>query len=83
VSFVGVAETKVALPSLRALVAQQRLVHPGDQAMTGQMTAARVQARDGGLTIAHRGVRCDLVRAVSWATTVAAHQPTPVPFFVY
>ena len=83
ISFAGSAETRVALPALRNLVQQQRLVHPGDAGMTAQLTACKVQPRDGGLSVAHRGVRHDLVRAVAWASTVAAHQPTPVPFFVY
>jgi hypothetical protein len=53
--------------------------------MTAQVTSVRVApTTTGGLTPAHRGVRSDLLRAMSWAVAAVA-EPADVPldFFVY
>jgi len=76
--------TRIGLPLVRAMANGGQLVHGGDRAMSGQVTACRVTARDGGLVITHKAVRSDLVRAMSWAVMSAAKPASdPVPFFVY
>lgn len=80
----GNGHTRVGLPMVRAMVNAGQLVHGGDRTLSGQMTACRVTARDGGLVITNRGVRGDLVRATAWAVMVAARPSgAAIPFFVY
>jgi len=79
----GNGHTRVGLPMVRAMVNSGQLIHGGDRTLSGQMTACRVTARDGGLVITNRGVRGDLVRAASWAVMVASRPGINVPFFVY
>jgi hypothetical protein len=57
-----------ALPLLREAIAQRRLVHDGGDALTRQVTGARVTPSPaGGLLLSNDGGRADLVRAVAWA----------------
>jgi hypothetical protein len=79
----GNGHTRIGLPMVRAMVNAGQIVHGGDRTLSGQMTACRVTARDGGLVITNRGVRGDLVRATAWAVMLAARPGTNVPFFVY
>jgi hypothetical protein len=80
----GNGHTRVGLPMVRAMVNAGQIVHGGDRTLSGQMTACRVTARDGGLVITNRGVRGDLVRATAWAVMVAARPSgAAIPFFVY
>lgn len=76
--------TRTALPLVRSLVHHGRLVHGGARELSGQVTACRVVSRDGGLAVAHRGVRSDLVRAMAWAVQQVVRPAPMVPdFFVY
>jgi hypothetical protein len=79
----GNGHTRIGLPLVRSMVNAGQLVHGGERTLSGQMTACRVTARDGGLVITNRGVRGDLVRATAWAVMVAARPGAAVPFFVY
>jgi hypothetical protein len=80
----GNGHTRVGLPMVRAMVNAGQLIHGGDRTLSGQMTACRVTARDGGLVITNRGVRGDLVRATAWAVMVATRPSgAAIPFFVY
>jgi hypothetical protein len=63
----GASELKRALPLVRVLVRQGRLIHSGGEAMTQQTVGCRVQLREGGLVIPQRADRRDLVRAMAWA----------------
>jgi hypothetical protein len=81
----GTVHTYAGLPLVRALLRTGRLVHSGDAAMAAQVATVRVVATSsGGLTPAHRGVRSDLLRAMSWAVQAVAEAPAePLEFFVY
>jgi len=81
----GTAHTYAALPLVRSLLRAGRLVHSGDAALTSQATTVRVVATSsGGLTPAHKGIRSDLLRAMSWAVQAAAERAAePLEFFVY
>ena len=80
----GASETLVALPLLRQLVRDGRLVHDGDLDLGAQLAGVRVVARvGGGLGISPRSGRSDLVRAMGWAATEAIRTPAPLEFFVY
>lgn len=79
----GNGHTRVGLPLVRSMVNAGQLVHGGDRTLSGQMTACRVTARDGGLVITNRGVRGDLVRAAAWAVMAASRPTANIPFFVY
>ena len=80
----GAAQTKVALPLLRELVAQRRLTHDGGADLTGQVTHLLVQETSGGLSVSTRSARTDLVRAAAWAVALAVGAvEEPIPFFVY
>jgi hypothetical protein len=76
--------TRIGLPLVRSMVNAGALIHGGDKTLSGQVTACRVVARDGGLVITNRGVRGDLVRAMSWVVMACNRPPAaPLPFFVY
>jgi hypothetical protein len=79
----GAAETLVALPLLRQLARDRRLVHDADPDLAAQLAAVRVVARSGGLGISARSGRSDLVRAMGWAVTEAVRSPVALEFFVY
>ena len=75
-------ELRTALPLLRTLLRQGRLVHGGDPAMGAQVTGCRVAPREGGLAIPNRAHRTNLVRCVAWAVQgllVAADVTPPRP----
>jgi hypothetical protein len=82
---VGTTQTRTALPLLRELVAQGRLVHDGGADLAAQVDALRVvEAAGGGLSVSTRSGRSDLVRAAAWAVAAAvADRAAPLPFFVY
>jgi hypothetical protein len=73
------------LALLRSLVRSGRLVHSPDEDVAGQVCGTRWAAHaDGGLAPAHRGVRCDAVKATAWAVAVvAAETEAPQPFYVF
>ena len=78
----GSTELRTALPLLRTLLRQGRLVHGGDPVMGAQVTACRVSPREGGLTIPNRAHRTDLVRCLAWAvqgTLTGADVTAPRP----
>jgi hypothetical protein len=78
----GGTELRSALPLLRVLIRQGRLVHGGDPAMAAQVTGCRVAARDTGLAIPNRAHRTDLVRCLAWAVQgaiVGAAEAAPRP----
>jgi phage terminase large subunit-like protein len=79
----GAAETLVALPLLRQLARDGRLVHDGDPDLSAQLAAVRVVERSGGLGVSPRSGRSDLVRAMGWAAVEAVRTPAPLEFFVY
>jgi hypothetical protein len=65
-------DLKTALPLLRVLLRQGRIVHGGDVALDAQIGAARVAEREGGLALTHRSsTRTDLVRALAWSVQIA------------
>jgi hypothetical protein len=78
-------QTRTALPQLRELVAQGRLVHDGGTELAAQVEALRVvESTGGGLSVSTRSGRSDLVRAAAWAVAAAvADRAAPLPFFVY
>jgi len=83
----GTAQTRVALPLLRQLLADRRLVHDGGSELAGQVSGARVSpGREGGLFVSPRSGRHDLVRCVAWAAAALVQAPpesAPLGFFVY
>ena len=80
----GQAQTKLALPKVRELIATGRLAHDGSPELASQLTGMRVvPGREGGLAVSPRSPRSDLARAAAWAAQAVATAPDPVPFFVY
>jgi phage terminase large subunit-like protein len=79
----GAAETLAALPLVRQLVRDGRLVHGADPVLTTQLGGIRVVERSGGLGISPRSGRSDLVRAMAWAVQSLVNVPAPQPFYVY
>jgi hypothetical protein len=80
----GTAETRAALPTLRALLSAGRLIHDGTRALTTQLAGFRVTSSpSGGLSPVPHGTRSDLVRAVAWAAHDADHPATVPEFFVF
>jgi hypothetical protein len=75
----GGTELRTALPLLRTLTRQGRLVHGGDPAMAAQVTGCRVSARETGLAIPNRAHRSDLVRCLAWAVQGCLAGITPPP----
>jgi hypothetical protein len=87
VESVGTGQTRVALPLLRQLLTDGRLVHDGGHELAGQVAGMRVvPGREGGLSVSSRSGRSDLVRAVAWAAAglvQAPPEPAPVAWFFY
>ena len=80
----GSTMTRVALPSVRELVASGRLVHSDGSALNAQVQQLRVTShREGGLGVSTRSGRHDLARAMTWAAHALANAPAPIPFFAY
>ena len=75
VETVGSAQTRAALPALRQLLADGRLVHDGDPDVAGQVAGLRVIPRESGLSVSPRSGRSDLARCVAWAVVEAAREP--------
>lgn len=73
----GGSETKVALPLLRSLVAEGRVVHDRTRDLDVQLARARVRPAVGGLVLASPE-RSDLLRAACWALWFA-QKPRLVP----
>jgi hypothetical protein len=81
----GTAQTSGALPLVRSLLRSRGLVHSGDEDLALQVRAVQlVPTATGGLGIAHRGIRSDLLRATAWAVA-DRHQPhqEAMEFYVY
>lgn len=71
----GPSTTRVALPRLRDLVAERRLVHDGGADLTGQLAGLRVVRGVNGLTVWPHSPRADLARAAAWAVEAATRTP--------
>jgi hypothetical protein len=85
VSRAGTAQTAGALPLMRSLLKSGGLVHSGDEDLALQVRAVQlVPTATGGLGVAHRGIRSDLLRATAWAVA-DRHQPANevMEFYVY
>jgi hypothetical protein len=81
----GTTQTSGALPLMRSLLRAGGLVHSGDEDLAQQVRAVQlVPTATGGLGIAHRGIRSDLLRATAWAVA-DRHQPPQeaMDFYVY
>ena len=81
----GVAQTSAALPLLRSLLRAGQVAHSGDEDLALQVRSVQlVPTATGGLGVAHRGIRSDLLRATAWAIH-DRHQPReePLSFYVY
>jgi hypothetical protein len=81
----GVTQTSAALPLLRSVLRANELVHSGDDDLALQVRSVQlVPTSSGGLGVAHRGIRSDLLRATAWAVH-DRHQPheEPLSFYVY
>lgn len=64
--------TATALPTVRQLISERRLMHDGSAELSGQMLGMRVSpSRAGGLLVSSRSQRSDLARCAAWAVTVA------------
>jgi hypothetical protein len=76
--------TKAGLAGIRTLVGTRTLAHDGGEALTGQMTAARVVETDGGgLLLSGGHARSDLVRAAAWVVADLSRPPdTPRRFVI-
>jgi len=81
----GTSQTTAALPLMRSLLRAGRLAHSGDDDLAAQVRSVQlVPTSSGGLGVAHRGIRSDLLRAAAWAIADRA-RPTeePMTFYVY
>jgi phage terminase large subunit-like protein len=85
VEHAGTAHTTAALPFLRSLVRAGRVAHPGSVDLLAQVKAVRlVPTSTAGLSVAHRGVRADLLKATAWCVAHAATPAAEPPeWFVY
>jgi hypothetical protein len=85
VSRAGTAQTTAALPLMRSLLRAGRLAHSGDEELALQVrTVQLVPTMAGGLGVAHRGIRSDLLRAAGWALADRARPiAEPMGFYVY
>ena len=63
----GPAQRRVALPRIRELVAERRLVHDGGVELAGQAIGLRVTRGANGLGVWAHSPRADLIRAAAWA----------------
>jgi hypothetical protein len=79
----GLAQTRTALPRIRELVAFRALAHSDGLALNRQVHSCRVVTREGGLAIAARSGRSDLLRCMAWSVQTLLDAPSAVPFFVY
>jgi len=85
VSRAGTTQTAGALPLMRSLLKSGGLVHSGDEDLALQVRAVQLSpSATGGLMVAHRGIRSDLLRATAWAVA-DRHQPVQeaMEFYVY
>jgi hypothetical protein len=78
VASAGSAQTRVALPMLRELVAAGQLTHDGSTDLAAQAMSLRVTQGVTGLNVSPRSGRSDLIRAASWAALEARRQVVPV-----
>jgi hypothetical protein len=82
----GQAQTRLALPMVRELLAAGRLVHDGGAELAEQVGRARVvESRAGGLTLVPASGRTDLLRCMTWTLHVTARlaaTPAPAPFVI-
>jgi hypothetical protein len=78
-------DTGVGLPLLRSLLKSGRLAHSGDPDLADQVATVRlVPTLAGGLSLAHRGIRADLLKAAAWSVAaMAAPEAAALEFFVY
>ena len=67
----GPAQTRAALPRLRDLVAERRIVHDGGAELAGQLVGLRVSRGINGLSIWQHSPRSDLARAAAWCVEAA------------
>ena len=74
----GNAQTRLALPMLRELVAAGLLIHDGSTDLAAQAMQLRVTHGATGLNVSPRSGRSDLIRAASWAALEARRQIVPV-----
>jgi hypothetical protein len=73
------ADLRSGLSLVRHWIRQGRLRHGGEEAVTRQVLACRVSAREGGLVIPHRANRSDLVRALATSLRVAVEGSSAPP----
>jgi hypothetical protein len=64
-------------------VAFRALAHSDGLALNRQVHSCRVVTREGGLAIAARSGRSDLLRCMAWSVQTLLDAPSAVPFFVY
>jgi hypothetical protein len=64
-----------------------RVAHSGDTSLLAQVRAVRVvPTASAGLTVAHKGIRSDLLRATAWCVAAVAAPDVadePLAFYVY
>jgi hypothetical protein len=84
---VGTTTSYSALPLLRSMVRGGRVAHSGDTSLLAQVRAVRVvPTASAGLTVAHKGIRSDLLRATAWCVAAVAAPDVadePLAFYVY
>jgi hypothetical protein len=80
VSAANTTTTRGALPLLRSLVLAGGLAHSGELELLEQVATTRLlPSAAGGLTVAHTGVRHDLLKAAAWALADRAEPTESIP----